>query len=298
MARYPSSLVLNGLALLWLIAAPAAAQPDNASFRFNSGQPVQPIYEGWQRNADGAIEMYFGYINRNYAEVLSIPVGPGNTFSPGPADRGQPTVFHTRVYRQQFSVKVPANWGRTEELTWTVSANGRTLKAVGWLQPEWEIDAETGGQIRNEEALKNKRPTLTVEAPAAGAVSQPLTLTAVVADDGLPKPRGPRKPIAGADSPPTLRPNPNDPEILANAVITTEGRGGEGRRGPGRGQVVWTVWRGPADVGFAPPSSPVKEGTATVTATFNRPGTYVLRAVTSDGALSSAVREVTIAVMP
>jgi hypothetical protein len=298
MANHLPAIVANGFAMLWLVAVPAAAQPDSANFRFNSGQPVQPIYEGWQRTADGTIEMYFGYINRNYAEVLSIPVGTGNAFSPGPSDRGQPTVFHTRIHRQQFSVKLPATWGRREELTWTVAANGRTLKAVGWLQPEWEIDAETGGQMQNEEALKNKRPALTVEAPAAGAVLQPLTLTAIVTDDGLPKARGPRKPIAGADSPPTLRPNPNDPEILVNTPGTSEGRGGEGRRAPGRGQVVWTVWRGPADAAFAPPAATVQEGRATVAATFSKPGTYVLRALTNDGALSSAVQEVTLVVTP
>src|SRR5262245_61178907 len=112
MRTYPERLVFIGAALLLMTAVPAAAQPDNVNFRFNSGQPIQPIYEGWQRNADGTISMHFGYINRNYAQELAIPVGSANGFAPGPADRGQPTLFQNRLHRQAFSVRLPAAWGK------------------------------------------------------------------------------------------------------------------------------------------------------------------------------------------
>jgi hypothetical protein len=278
------------------VATPASAQPDNVNFRFSSGQPIQPIYEGWERNpADGTITMHFGYINRNYAQELAVPVGAGNSFSPGPADRGQPTWFYNRIHRQVFSVKLPASWGKGQQLTWTVTANGATLKAVGWMQPEWEIDAETGGQMQNEAARTNKPPALVIGGPTAGSPGARLALTASVTDDGLPKPTK-RSPIAGV-SPPTLRPSPGDPEIPVNVPqVSSSGRGQ--RVGPGL-SVSWIVWRGPAAVTFSPQATAaVKEGQAAVTALFTQPGTYVIRARASDGARSSDVEEMTVTIAP
>lgn len=300
MFKQASWLVHGGVALLFLAAvAPAAAQPDNVNFRFNSGQPVQPIYEGWQRNPDGTVSMYFGYINRNYAQELAVPVGSSNSFSPGAADRGQPTLFYTRIHRQLFGVKFPGNWGKTQELTWAVTANGTVLKAVGWMQPEWEIDAESGGQTLNEEARKNKAPTVAVETPATVSLSNRLTLSAKVADDGLPKPREKKAVMIGQESPPTLLPLPSDAEVPVNVPNTTEP--GRVRRGSGpQGLTVsWLVWRGPAAAIFAPEGAAgVKNGQAVVTATFKQPGTYMLRAKANDGALSSDAKDVTVTVTP
>jgi hypothetical protein len=273
------------------------AQPDNVNFRFNSGQPVQPIYEGWQRNPDGTVSMYFGYINRNYAQALAIPVGAENGFAPGPIDRGQPTLFQTRIQRQLFSVKLPVTWSKAQELTWTVTANGSTLKAVGWMQPEWEIDAETGGQMLNDEARANKAPTLAIDAPANASLSSPLTLSISVDDDGLPKPRAKRTAAIGQESPPTLVPDPDAPEIPVNVPSAADP--GRVRRGAGpQGlRVSCVVWRGPAPALFSPQGTvEVKEGRAAVTAAFSQPGTYVLRTLASDGALSSAVTYTTVTV--
>jgi hypothetical protein len=262
---------------------------------------VQPIYEGWQRDAEsGTVSMYFGYINRNYVQELAIPIGPSNSFAPGPADRGQPTLFSTRIHRQAFSVKLPANWTKTQEVVWTVTANGTTLKAVGWLQPEWEIDAETSGQMQNEDARANEPPRLTLDTPATASIGNRVALGASVVDDGLPE-AGPKPaPIAGV-SPPTLSPNPEDPEIPVNVPdVTDPGRGGGGRR-PGRAPgltVKWIAWRGPGSVSFDPQTAPVKEGQAVVNARFGEPGTYVLRAIANDGARSSDLEEVTITVNP
>ena len=51
--------------------------------RHNSGQNVVPVFEGWERNADGSFNMVFGYMNRNYEEQPDIPVGPDNNFVAG-----------------------------------------------------------------------------------------------------------------------------------------------------------------------------------------------------------------------
>ena len=57
-----------GLALLLGPAARTDAQADPQNFLFNSGQNIQPFFDGWSHNPDGSFEFYFGYLNRNYVE--------------------------------------------------------------------------------------------------------------------------------------------------------------------------------------------------------------------------------------
>ena len=51
--------------------------------------------------------------------------------------------------------------------------------------------------------------------------------------------------------------------------------------------VSWLVWRGTGPVTFAPAAVPVKDGQATVTAKFQTPGDYVLRARATDSAATT-----------
>ena len=114
------------------IADRAAAQPDGAlsgNIKYNSGQTVQPIFEGWTKNADGSFNLFFGYLNRNHVQELAVPVGPENQVEPAGPDRGQPTYFYPRFNRQLFSVTVPANFGQ-KEVIWTLATNGRSERAV------------------------------------------------------------------------------------------------------------------------------------------------------------------------
>src|SRR5262249_20694593 len=110
----------------------AQGNPDPFGFKFNSGQSIQPIFEGGAQNPDGTFSMYFGYLNRNYVETPVAPVGPDNKFEPGDADRGQPTFFDTRIHRKEFSVSVPGDWGK-KELVWSLTVGGVTEKAIAWL---------------------------------------------------------------------------------------------------------------------------------------------------------------------
>jgi hypothetical protein len=66
----------------------------SAQVRYERGQDVVPVFEGWERNADGTINMVFGYMNRNYEEEVDIPVGPDNMIAPGLVDQGQPGHFY------------------------------------------------------------------------------------------------------------------------------------------------------------------------------------------------------------
>ena len=74
----------------------AASRVAIAQIPSDRGQNVVPVYEGWQRRADGSFDLWFGYYNRNYKEQVDAPLGEDNGFAPGEADRGQPTHFDPR----------------------------------------------------------------------------------------------------------------------------------------------------------------------------------------------------------
>jgi hypothetical protein len=247
--------------------------------KFWSGQDVVPVYEGWLRNSDGTFTMVFGYFNRNYREELFIPPGTDNHLDPGPADQGQPTFFVPRRQRWVFRVNVPADWGQ-KELVWTVTSHGRTEKAYGQLLREQEIIERlimSRGNLSPGLDDPNKPPSITIEPPGDATVSNPLALTALVSDDGLPKPRVPK---ARAEVAPGR----------AQTNTSAERRFGL--------SVTWLQYRGPAKVIFDYDDRiAVNDGKAVTMARFTQPGTYQLQATASDGGLSTTAT-VTIKVDP
>jgi len=253
----------------------ASAQPPAPTYisqtKFNAGQDVVPVYEGWLRNADGTFTFVFGYFNRNWKEQLVIPAGPDNKLEPGPADRGQPTCFLPRRQSWIFRVQVPADWGN-KELVWTLTAHGRSEKAYATLTPEEEISERiimSGGNLNPGEDDPNKPPAIAIASIPPVTVGRPVSLTALVTDDGLPKPR--RAPEANRGTIPTAQ---------SNTVMGVRPRGLT---------VTWFEYRGPAQVIFDPvgPTS-ATNGQASTTALFANPRTYILRATANDGALSTS----------
>jgi len=249
--------------------------------KFVSGQDVVPYFEGWIRNADGSFDLVFGYFNRNWQEELAIPAGPDNKFEPGAPDRGQPTYFLPRRQGWVFRVRVPADFGKLV-LTWTIKANGKTETAYGELLPVEEITERivmTRGNLNPGEGDPNKPPAIAIAAAATAATGQPVTLTANVTDDGLPKPRVPVQRTAVTDA--------TRIQAQANSSAAPRPRGLT---------VTWMQLRGPAKVTFDPPGpTAVAGGTAVTAARFTAPGVYALRATANDGALSTK-SDVTIAV--
>ena len=237
---------------------PLVLQPQQ---RFETGQDVQPIYEGWQRHPDGSITLHFGYLNRNYREQPSIAVGPDNFFSPGAADRGQPAYFYPRTHRFVFSVPAPAGMGAALEdgLVWTVRHNGSEQTAIAWLQPEWEIDEDTvvkntglGFGRAKAEWYDNQPPRLTVRAARdAVAVGEKLRLTAVIEDDELPGRLPPQRRSGTGQSirgVPALTPPPDAPAVPDNVPWYRR------PRPPRNGlSLHWLVYRGPAGAAVDPP---------------------------------------------
>lgn len=275
------SIVAAALVLAGSLGAGVGAQSEFANnLKYDSGQDVQPAFEGWARVPNGTFDLYFGYLNRNWVEKLHVPVGLANNIQPGGPDRGQPTFFYTRTQRKVFTVNVPADFGK-KELLWTLTVNGRTRTTYGHLKADWEMTPDGGaaGTQTTQEARSNKPPTIALVAPAT--VSGSADLVATVSDDGLPKPRGRGKPAVGQESPPGL--TGGEKEAPANLPWLSEG----GARRPDGLTVKWFVFRGPADVLFDPAYAKPEDGKATTTASFSVPGEYVLRARADDGLLGT-----------
>lgn len=263
--------------------------------KHDSGQDVQPVFEGWNRTPEGTFDLYFGYLNRNWVQQVQIPVGPQNTIQPGGPDRGQPTFFYARTNRKVFIVNVPADFNK-KELVWTLTSAGKTRTAYGHLRPDWEItpDGGSSGTRTTQEARANKPPTLVVSSVAPPKVGTATSLDATVSDDGLPVPRGRMKAAVGQETPSTLIGAEKDlPQNLP--WIRGEDRSGGGAAPADGLSVRWMVYRGPAGATFQPGVAKPAEGKATTTATFAVPGEYTLRAAAHDGLLTT-YRDVTVSV--
>ena len=189
------------LGALVLLVWPAVAGAQSLSY--NSGQNVAPGYEGWEEEPDGTKYFLFGYMNRNWEEELNVPAGPANGFSGAGnlgVDLGQPTRFLPRRNRFVFRVKVPATLTAKDELIWTLTTNGVTEKAYASLREDYKVDdvvkaSETGALgagSSSPEVRSNKQPVVKIdgEKTRTAKVGQPLDLSAVVTDDGIPKRRG------------------------------------------------------------------------------------------------------------
>ncbi len=283
-----------------------------AAQTYSSGQNASPGFEGWERNEDGTFSFVFGYMNRNWEEELNVPVGPENAIEPGGPDRGQPTRFLPRRNRFAFRVNVPKDWG-DKELVWTLTTKGKTEKAYATLRQDYFMDdvviaSETGALgagSSSPEVRANKRPVIKIdgEKQRTVKVGEPLALAAWVSDDGVPKPRAAASAAATARALALLAnasPNaPRNPAYNPPSRLTVNKRTGL--------HMMWFVYRGEGHARFEPmqikpwedtrtgansPWAPLwtappapKDGTHTATVTFDRPGTYVLRARADDGAL-------------
>ena len=283
-----------------LLLTIGTAAPAGAQVRWDRGQNVAPVFEGWERNADGTFNMVFGYMNRNYEEMPHIPVGENNFFEPGPADRGQPSRFYVRRQQFVFKVQVPADWGE-KDLVWTLTHQGRTDRAYASLWPVWELDvgvfSKNRGMGTPTGALyDNQHPAVALSGAHDLTVTLPdtLTLTAVVTDDGVPGPRARRKPpsdprLAAFQRQRASRPSPNNQAVVSARAAARTGLA-----------VTWTLYRGPGTVTFDPMSIPVeggRGGETVTTASFDSPGTYVLRAYADDSVLTTPL-DVTVTVEP
>ncbi len=300
---------LTAIALILTAAGSLSAQ-----IKYASGQSVVPVFEGWERTADGGFNMVFGYMNRNYEEEVEIPIGPNNKIEPGDGDQGQPAQFYTRRQEFVFKVKVSKDWG-DKDLVWTLVSGGKIEKAYGSLLPIWELGnlvylenrRGTGALTYPEEP--NNPPSIEMVGPArrTAAVGKPITLSVEVTDDGYPTPRARPRRTAGFARAGERDVAANGPKLqspITQAVVKLDP---DVRLG-----VTWVLYRGaPGTVTFEPMRVPVVStapgdrpagpgplaGNATTKVTFGQPGTYRLRAYADDGVLVTPL-DVTVTVQP
>jgi mannose-6-phosphate isomerase-like protein (cupin superfamily) len=221
-----------------------------------SGQTATPAFEGWYKNPDGTFSLSFGYYNRNLTEVLSVPLGPDNFISPGDANQGQPTFLYPRRHWGVFAVKVPADFG-DKKVVWTLKVRGKTFAISGSLREEWQIDA-----LEGEAGSNNTPPVLALveggpQARGPGGstvdrtatVGKPITINVVATDDGAS--------LARTASPVTL---------------------------------TWFTHQGPAQVTFGTPTVKLtpQGGSSSTTATFSKPGDYIIRVRATDSEMVAA----------
>ena len=310
--------------LLVALAMLLTRQGLSAQGSYSRGQNISPAYEGWELEADGSRYFLFGYMNRNWEEEIDVPIGPDNTITPGEADQGQPTHFLPRRNRFVFRVRVPDDFGNNDEMIWTLTTKGKTERAYATLRQDYFVDdlvkaseqGAIGAGSSNPAMRANLAPVLEVDGEASRSVrvGQPLTLVAVASDDGVPRATrrrrsgqfGVRRGGLGGDGTPQPRPGWSPPR-----QITV---------GSARGlRLSWYVYRGAGKVSFSPLQAKVWEDTRAganspwanrwvpppvppdgkwvVEATFEEPGTYVLRCLASDGALGTD-EDVTVTVTP
>ncbi len=272
------------------VAVMLAAPPTTGAQAPARGQNIAPVYEGFWRHDDGSIDLWFGYYNRNWEEEINVPVGPDNHMDPGGPDLGQPTHFFPRRSQFVFKVTVPADFG-DDEIAWSLTSNGVNERAYATLRPEYMVDETVmmanfgaGGQTGfHPDMIGNMAPELTLETPPTMTVSagEPVTLSAVAADDGKPAPRSIPVALIGTS------------HFVPNSATGL--------------RLSWFRYRGPGEVMFEPPQTKVwqdhrdggnspwstgwetprvpDDNRWTVQATFSEPGTYVLRALAHDGGL-------------
>jgi len=289
-----------GNTFIALLTASALAFTSLASAQtYRAGQHIEPAYEGWRQNEDGSYNFMFGYMNENWEETPFVPVGEDNYFSPGEADRGQPTHFLPRRNRFTFEVTVPADWG-DKELVWTLNVNGVERKAYATLRQDYLVDnmviaSETGSLgagTSSPESRANVPPVVTIQGDQvrSARVGEPVTLRTHVWDDGLPE----------ADREPTTTDEALQRQMMNPPTRVTVGKV--------NGLFLsWNVYRGDGEVTFDPalpkpwedtrtsansPWGPLwrppvqpEDGVWEVTATFDEPGTYVLWGRADDGGL-------------
>jgi hypothetical protein len=266
---------------------------------YQAGQHIEPAFEGWRPNPDGTFNFMFGYMNENWQEQPYVPIGENNNFSPGEADRGQPTYFQPRRNRFTFEVTVPADWG-DRELVWTLNVNGIERKSYATLKQDYLVDnmviaSETGSLgagTSSPESRSNLPPVITLlgDSVRVAQVGKPIDLKTNIWDDGLPNRR---------------RETTNTSEELQRRMLRPPFRVTVGKV---NGLFLsWNLYRGDANVVIDPPlpkswedtrtsaNSPwgplwlppevPEDGNYNVTVTFDKPGSYVLWGRADDGGL-------------
>ena len=257
--------VCQGAAVL--IALVLGVVPAAAQFE----KPISATYDGWTEYPDGSYDLVFGYMNRNSSEV-EVPLGPGNTVEPAPADQGQPTNFLPGRQRDAFRIHVPK--GFKGKFVWTLNFAGTVQTATATLDQNYSLD---------------------VGDPEPPAIKGGANLTIRAAE---------RAQLAPAVTAPPAPKTPENPNVVAR-----QARGAPVTvwwskfRGPGdvtfgNGAAAAPSEGGPTGRTFAMGSFqtrcaiPLTADCGATSARFSAPGTYWLRVVAAERSASNSIVKV------
>ena len=88
-----------------------------------------------------------------------MPIGPNNRIEPGGPDLGQPTHFLPGRQTGMFLITVPKDFGKTQRLTWTITANGQTNSIPFWMNDLYEVSPFTDIAVGNKPPVIRFDPT-------------------------------------------------------------------------------------------------------------------------------------------
>jgi hypothetical protein len=268
MTRTHLARVVAAMAIAGGVIVSAMQLPDEPAKQF--GTSITGSFEGWFDNADGSHSYLVGYLNRNRAQEVDVPIGPNNHIDPGGPDRGQPSHFLPGRQTGVFTVTVPKDVPPNSRLTWTVTINGESNTVPFTLKPEYNVSPF------EDEAVGNKPPVLHMFTENAAPIQGPIASmpTAFTRTTSVATPLD--LPLWADD----------DAKYTSgtNAPLT-------GNRAPVR--VSWSKFRGPGTVTFDKARPEMKalaggqvnqpyKGQTTSTAKFSEPGEYVLHAYIND----------------
>jgi hypothetical protein len=154
---------------------------------------------------------------------------------------------------------VPAGFSDSDELIWTLTSHGVTERAYASLRTDYKLDtvskmSETGALgagSSSPEIRANVAPVVKLEGPNTRTVKvgEPLSLVAIVTDDGVPRRRGQR---GGNQN--NNQSTANPPAGAGAAGAAGAAAAGAGAAGAGAGRQNGDGASAPVSRGFSPPS--------------------------------------------
>ena len=270
----------------------------------SNGNFVAPYFDGFYKNPDGTYTLSFGFMNRNDADLIEIPLGENNFIEPAEYDGMQPTSFPVVSYsgfggpreRGVFAVVVPADFDG--DVWWTLTTDGYTTKVPGRIHGRFEgvIGFEAAYELSTTpQAEGSLRPTIRFtengdDVSGIEGLQHPQVYTTKVGEpievELWAFDRGEREledvnmtlwkhqgPVGGMIAFESLV------EAPAPAPDSAAGRGGRGGPPPGFGRGARPAGPGPVGIGQAirlPITGP-NANKGRFRATFDTPGEYVIR---------------------
>jgi hypothetical protein len=269
--RFCAALALAGLASGVLLHAQLQL-PAEPPKQFGSG--VTGAFEGWFDNPDGSHNFLVGYLNRNRAQAVDIPIGPNNRIEPGGPDMGQPTHFLPGRNVGMFIVTVPKDFTPQQRLTWTLTINGQTNQIPLRLHTDYNVSPlkiEHGGEF------SDSPPILRFEERGTTQFQGPLATLNKLAFS---------------------RTTPLATPLVVNFWAEDDAKFSSGTNAPMRKPpppvtMIWSMYRGPGKVTFdkeKPTLETLKGGNVgqpylgkgAVTAKFSEAGDYMLHVTVND----------------